>query len=381
MRSPLPIPFGWFAVGYAEEVAAGAVCVIERFADPFVLWRGDDGRVRALDPYCPHLGAHLGHGGKVVGNDLQCPFHHWQLNGEGGVTAIPYTPLVPAVLRRSCTGSRPVSEKHGILYAWYHPRRAAPLWQVASVPELESGAWERFERRDWVIPIHPQEITENGMDYQHFPTVHGTKSPPESQWTIDGYTRESRVHTKMATPRGLVDGLIHSRATGPGQSFVRFGGIAELLVVNLPTPVDQGTTHLRQDFYRPRGQEAGQDKASAAVARNIIFQLEQDIPIWTHKRFEPAPKLVKGDGPIMAYRRSYAQYYVTEPVGGPVPAKARTRSPKQPTAKAPAARKAARKAAAKPAAKAAAPKASRGTGTVRKAERRKAAPKKPARRR
>jgi phenylpropionate dioxygenase-like ring-hydroxylating dioxygenase large terminal subunit len=308
-RVILPIPFGWFAIGTSDSLPAGQVQALSYFGEEFVVWRGADGRARALDPYCPHLGAHLGHGGAVVGNDLQCPFHHWRFDGTGAVTEIPYTPIVPPVLRRPCERQRPLAELHGILYAWHHPHGVAPLWELASVPELGADGWERFERRDWVIPIHPQEITENGIDYAHFRTVHGTRSPPEPSWTISGYTRESLVTTRMETPRGLVDGTIHVRNTGPGQSFVRFGGISELLVVNLPTPVDSATTHLRQDFYRPRRLTEGQQRAAAAVARNLIFQLEQDIPIWRHKRFEPHPRLVRGDGPILAYRKQYAQYY------------------------------------------------------------------------
>ncbi|RYE04493.1 MAG: (2Fe-2S)-binding protein [Sphingomonadales bacterium] len=311
--SGLPIPFGWFAIGYSEDLAPGDHCTMNYFADEFVLWRGEDGGLRALDPYCPHLGAHLGHGGVVVGNDLQCPFHHWQFNGEGAVTHIPYSETIPPVLRRACTGRREVAEAHGVIYGWYHPDRAAPLWELASVPEIDEGEWRRFERREWRIPIHAQEITENGIDYAHFRSIHGTKSPPEPNWTIKGFSRESHVVTKMETPRGLIDGSIHVRNTGPGQSFIRFGGISELLLINLPTPIDADNTHLRQDFYMPKALDEKQQRAAAAVARNVIFQLDQDIPIWQHKRYEPKPLLVKGDGPILAYRRQYAQYYTTPP--------------------------------------------------------------------
>ena len=35
--------------------------------------------------FCPHMGAHLGMGGVVVGNSLQCPFHGWSFNVAGMV--------------------------------------------------------------------------------------------------------------------------------------------------------------------------------------------------------------------------------------------------------------------------------------------------------
>src|SRR5687768_7816549 len=88
----LPMPFGWFAVGLSSELAAGEVKTLRYFGTEFVMWRGlEDNAVHAVDPFCPHLGAHLGVGGEVKGNDLRCPFHHWSFDGEGRVTDIPYT--------------------------------------------------------------------------------------------------------------------------------------------------------------------------------------------------------------------------------------------------------------------------------------------------
>lgn len=311
----LPIPFGWFAVEYSDALQPGEVRPLDYFDDERVIWRGEDGAVRALPAHCRHLGAHLGRGGEVVGNDLRCPFHHWTYDGDGAVTAIPYSPAPPPpVLRRPCPDPVFVEEQHGVIYVWHHPLGEPPRWTLASVPELDSGDWVPFERRDWVISIHCQEITENGVDYPHFLYVHGTKSPPEPEWKIEGVKRESFVTTKMETPRGLVDGTIHVRNTGPGQSFVRFGGISDVLMANLPTPIDENSTHLRQIFFTKRDASEGGQRVARAVAANVILQLEQDIPIWRHKRYVPNPPLVRGDGPIVAYRRNYAQYYVTAPM-------------------------------------------------------------------
>nr|WP_298668086.1 Rieske 2Fe-2S domain-containing protein [uncultured Sphingomonas sp.] len=312
-RSPLPIPFGWFAIGVSSDFASGGVYTLNYFDTEFVLWRGQDGKLRALDPFCPHLGAHLGKGGEVVGNDLQCPFHHWTFEGQGIVTGIPYTPAIPPQLKRPCGRGWRIEERFGVVYTWFHPAKADPLWELAAAEELENGEWDRVDGQQWRIGVHVQEITENGVDYAHFRAVHGTKSPPEPTWEIKGYQRNSRVTAKMETPRGLVDGTIVVRNTGPGQSFIRFHGISELLVVNLPTPINREATLLRQEFYVPKSLEGSPRRAAMGVARNIMFQVEQDMPIWENKRFEPRPILVRGDGPILDYRKQYAQYYA-EPV-------------------------------------------------------------------
>ncbi len=85
----LPLPFGWFAVAMSDDIAAGDVKTLAYFGTELVVWRGESGSLHALDPYCPHMGAHRGHGGAVAGDDLQCPFHHWTFSGAGAVTAIP----------------------------------------------------------------------------------------------------------------------------------------------------------------------------------------------------------------------------------------------------------------------------------------------------
>lgn len=56
-----------------------------------VLFRSDDGTIHAVDSYCPHMGANLGVGGRVVDNNcIQCPFHGWIFSGESGkCTRIP----------------------------------------------------------------------------------------------------------------------------------------------------------------------------------------------------------------------------------------------------------------------------------------------------
>ena len=38
-------------------------------------------------------------------------------------------------------------------------------------------------------------------------------------------------------------------------------------------------------------------------------QVNEDIPIWNAKVFLERPLLVKGDGPMLAYREQYRRFY------------------------------------------------------------------------
>ncbi|MFY7628125.1 Rieske 2Fe-2S domain-containing protein [Streptomyces sp. NY05-11A] len=69
----LPYPSGWFCLARSRELAPGRVVTRRFMNEDIVLYRTRDGRPRAVRPYCPHLGAHLGAGGTVEGQNLVCP--------------------------------------------------------------------------------------------------------------------------------------------------------------------------------------------------------------------------------------------------------------------------------------------------------------------
>lgn len=41
------------------------------------------GELRVFDAFCPHQGAHLGHGGSLDDDCLRCPFHGFHFDPEG----------------------------------------------------------------------------------------------------------------------------------------------------------------------------------------------------------------------------------------------------------------------------------------------------------
>src|SRR5262245_2922867 len=101
LRSPLTrYPRGWFLIGYSRELPDHGVLAARFFGVDLVLFRGDDGAARMLDAHCPHLGAHLGHGGRVVGNCVRCPYHGWEFDGESGsCTHVPFARRIPVAAR------------------------------------------------------------------------------------------------------------------------------------------------------------------------------------------------------------------------------------------------------------------------------------------
>ena len=90
-RFPFPIPNGWFVMDESRNLAPGEMRSLHAFGKDLVLFRAETGEARLVDAYCPHLGAHLGMGGKVDGDGIRCPFHGWRFDGETGrCTDVPY---------------------------------------------------------------------------------------------------------------------------------------------------------------------------------------------------------------------------------------------------------------------------------------------------
>lgn len=311
-RFPFPrYPNGWFQVAYADELPPGGVMPLEYFGKHMVLFRGEDGQPHVLDAYCPHLGAHLGYGGKVVGNCIQCPFHSWKFDGTGQCVAVPYSQHVPP--RAKVKSVWHVKEVNGLILVWHHMQGKAPEWDVPVNEEYQHELWTPYEKRRWKIKTHNQEMAENAVDSAHFHYVHGTVEMPKSHATVEGHILKVRSATLMRTPMGKTEGAIESDSFGFGYALTRFKGIVETLLVACQTPIDDDYIDVRFAFSVKK--LANGDVTStvgAAFIREIERQLAQDIPIWENKIYVHPPLVVDNDGPIGIFRRWTKQFYSEE---------------------------------------------------------------------
>jgi phenylpropionate dioxygenase-like ring-hydroxylating dioxygenase large terminal subunit len=319
-RFNLPIPCGWYAVALSAELEAGDVKALRYFAQELVLFRSEAGVASVLNAYCPHLGAHLGHGGVVHGESLACPFHGWQFNGAGECTSVPYASAMPPRLQREKgVAPLPVQELNGVIYAWYHPRGEAPAYEVEAVAETSDADWQFVSTQDWQIAAAIQETNENAVDQAHFAYVHGTGTVPDADVSIEGHRRITRLESTMiaieddGTPAadGRTETLrLQSASIGPGLTYQRYSGIFETAMLGLVTPIDADHVHLRFVYHQPRANTAIQSAIAQGFIDENSRQVEQDIPIWEHKQYRQDPILCDGDGPIAQFRKWFAQFYV-----------------------------------------------------------------------
>lgn len=312
-----PYPNGWFQVGYSDELKPAEVVPLKYFGQDLVMFRGEDGAVAVLDAHCPHLGAHLGHGGRVCGGAVECPFHAWKFDTDGKCVEIPYAKKIPA---KSTVRKWHVTELNTAIWVWYHAEGIDPPWQLEPIPETDHEDWAYFRRGRWQIKSRNQEMAENSVDAAHFRYVHRTQNVP----ALSGGPDDNEPHimrlfgeNKMTSKRGGVDGTLTITEWGFGASTTRFTGFVETLLLAGVTAIDEETVDVRFTFMLRKAAEKDVTKGIGDLfVAEVCRQLEEDIPIWENKKFLPRPALCDGDGPIGLIRRWGKQFY-TEPTSKP----------------------------------------------------------------
>jgi phenylpropionate dioxygenase-like ring-hydroxylating dioxygenase large terminal subunit len=308
-RSPFPIPFGWFQVGWSADLKPGDVVPVDYFDKSLVAWRDEQGAAHVNDAFCPHLGAHFAYGGSVSEDNLVCPFHGWRFNPEGQNTLIPYSERIN---KKACVQAYPVTERNGLLMAWYHPFGEAPQWEIPEVPEFnDPDNFMPMETREYTIEAPWQDLAENGVDAAHFRYVHHTEIVPEleSYQPARPFTTMRPVQ-KVRTPRGAAGDGLGADQFGPGFSVIRVSGSVDTVLMGCNTPLTDNKCHMRFSFtVRKMGDDALSSTVGQAFVDEIDKQVQEDTPIWQNKAYLARPALADTDGPFTKFRKWASQFY------------------------------------------------------------------------
>lgn len=313
-----PFPQGWYLAALGSDLAPGAVVPVKALGQDLVLWRDEAGAPHVFDAYCAHLGAHLGHGGRVVDGTLRCPFHAWRYDATGQCVEIPYA---DRGLGRAKVRSHPVLERNGMVLWWWDPDGGPPRWDIPRLAEWEDPGWRRgFQHSHvWQVRTLWREIAENGVDLTHFHYLHGVAELPDlGNVDPNGPVWRSRVLHTFDSPKGRRPGRFDLEFHGPGVGWQRFviDDVAEVLFTINLTPIDEHSVSLRFSFLLPDSDDRQRELNEKLVAE-IIRQVSDDVPIWENKIIKDPPMLARGDGPIAAFRRWSAQFSAASVNGAP----------------------------------------------------------------
>jgi len=320
-----PFPSGWYVLAFADELRRGRTLTRTLAGHELVLFRTDSGRAAALDAYCPHLGAHFGHGGRVEGETLRCPFHGFRFDTEGRCVATGYASKPPPT---AVGRTWPLVEVNGMLATYFDAAGRPPAWEI---PRLDTRGWSAPVHRRFTLAAHPQETTENSVDLGHFSWVHGYR---EVRMLREPVTDGPYLSTAFAAQRPIplltrwwgalrfhFEFETHIHGLGYSLVEVRVRGFdirARLWVLPMPIDGERIALYLAvsgdgSDGVHPALRPLPRALRAAAIGRGILLGLavdaQQDFDIWQNKRYVHPPALAQGDGPIGKYRAWAAQFY------------------------------------------------------------------------
>jgi phenylpropionate dioxygenase-like ring-hydroxylating dioxygenase large terminal subunit len=182
----------WYPVCLSTELAKGDVKGFDFLDGRVVVYRSSEGSAQVLSPFCRHLGVDLSIG-KVIGDQLRCPYHHWKYDQTGKcvATALGDPPPARAKLFRF-----PTVESLGLIWAYNgeEPAYETPHFSIDE-SELEISTIRSVE-----VPMDPFMLYSNSLDLQHLISVHGirfTETPKD--FPIDGGRTISYIQ-KMVVP-------------------------------------------------------------------------------------------------------------------------------------------------------------------------------------
>src|SRR5690606_23921986 len=159
-------PSGWFVVATSEELVPGQLLSLRYFGRELVAFRGESGKPSVIDAHCPHLGAHLAHGGVIEGECVRCPFHGWKFDGRGACVEVPYSDRIPP---KAAIAAWPTLEQDGLIFV-FHGRPGEQPWPMEP---LDPRGYTPGKMVHWRgLATHPQEVFENTVDITHIGPVH-----------------------------------------------------------------------------------------------------------------------------------------------------------------------------------------------------------------
>jgi nitrite reductase/ring-hydroxylating ferredoxin subunit len=316
---------GWYMIGWSGDFPLGGKPTpVTYFERDLVVYRGTSGKLFALDAYCKHMGAHLGHGGCVEGDQIRCPYHGWVWSGEGRNTEIPYSS--PDSMGNLRLGAWTVHEVDDIVLVYYSHDGAPPIYDPPErMIRFDGDTWpvSSATTKIWLDQqISPQYMAENAADAAHFKYVHKAADIASiGEFAAEGGVFRARLDLRFgghaestwATPTGPVDGHIITENWGLGLGWSRLQGFDDVIYLLGITPTSPYTADMRSTTWIARkrgdGSEMTEKVRDLWVAQQN-YQVDSDLKIWNKLSYvDHAPWAKSESSPMRMLRAWTKQFY------------------------------------------------------------------------
>lgn len=314
----------WYPMATSAELADKPLRV-RALTQDFVVFRDAEGKAHCLSNTCTHRGGSLA-AGKVVGGNVQCPYHGWQFNGTGECKLIPSLGIKASIPGRTRIDAYPVEERYGLVFAFLGDLPEAERPPILEVKEWDQPGW-RSTLQHFEIKGYYERSIENGIDPAHNEYVHDThgfSGQRENEYKVGEMRMEESAwgrgfwHTFQAPPlqgdlkkyrpgEGTLEAGTGYHGTNQVWTFIHPGPNFLIHQYLFERPIDEETTYLYLVCERNFALE---EKSDAYVIERNQYVANQDVRIICslHPVITPESNtkefLVPADKCILLYRES-----------------------------------------------------------------------------
>ncbi len=327
----------WYVAALDSELIDGKLLGRTILGERVLLYRGESGKVVALDNRCPHRGALLSDG-RIEGDSVRCMYHGLRFNDHGKCTQIPAQDMIPPKMK---VRHYPTHQINHFIFIWMgDPAQADPA-RIPEVPALRDPGWKGIPAylhydANYIL------IVDNLSDLAHLAWVHKdtlggseeyafVSKPINIEKNERGY-RLARWHMNIDPPpfhkkvipektakldrRNTVNmyipGIFYMETlfapAGQGaEKGVQVPGTREYRNVQFMTPETERTTHF---FWTYLNNYEGEDSTiSQSLLASLIegFMEDKAIIEQQQKTLEQSPGFqmlaILADAPLAHFRR------------------------------------------------------------------------------
>uniref|UniRef100_A0A1D1YQH2 Chlorophyllide a oxygenase, chloroplastic n=1 Tax=Anthurium amnicola TaxID=1678845 RepID=A0A1D1YQH2_9ARAE len=152
----------WYPVAFSSDLKGDTMIPIDCFEEPWVIFRGKDGRPGCVQNTCAHRACPL-HLGSVNDGRIQCPYHGWEYSTDGKCEKMPSTRMHNVKIQ-----SLTCFEHEGMIWIW--PGDAPTMATLPSL--LPPPGFTVHAEIVMELPVEHGLLLDNLLDLAHAPFTH-----------------------------------------------------------------------------------------------------------------------------------------------------------------------------------------------------------------
>jgi 3-ketosteroid 9alpha-monooxygenase subunit A len=298
---------GWYQVAYERDLHQ--VLTPAQVGEVLLVLVSSSAGVRAFQGICPHRGAHLAHGGKLMSNNtILCPFHHFAIGlDDFSVDCFKIRQFSTLVIG-------------GLVFV-----RIAESYESESYENGLEQLLTKLDESACFIPGFMMElqapaelVIENAFDSMHFQPVHNIYNNPhltqlpseDGEFSASGiFVLPASPWQKTQSPEKTLQIPYRAQAFSPGLVISAMAGNHPYWVITSATPIDSTSCIIRLSIAVPVADHTPPDPHLCQyLLQQCRAGIEKDRLIWENMQFDAPPQTVPEDVLILAFRE-YCQSF------------------------------------------------------------------------